>query len=125
MAGRKDSRTSACALLPHGVHAAAGTIHAGSTESASHLRHLVPSRFRDIAHHRRRSASPRCPHRLPRRVAHLESENATSPTCPLSDSRRWHFARPFWLGSMPTAFLFACSGAVQNVPRQIPRVSGG
>ena len=73
---------------------------------ARRLRHPVPRRGRDAAHHRRRPASPRRRDRSRRRAAHLGAEPAAPSAHPLHRPRRRPVARRTrWVACRPGFFL--------------------
>src|SRR5438105_837743 len=84
------------------------------------LRSAVPHGGRDAAFHRRRSQTPRCPHRLHRRAPHLGLGDDAPSASPYDRAGRRGITRRYALDTLPTRFPVAGAGAVPPVPAAIP-----
>src|SRR5438105_228525 len=84
------------------------------------LRSAVPHSGRDAAYHRRRSQTPRCPHRLHRRAPHLGLGDDPPSASPHDRAGRRGIIRRYALGALPTRFPVAGAGAVPPVPAALP-----
>ena len=88
---------------------------------ADGLRHPVPRRGRDAAHHRRRSEASRRRDRPRRRAPHLGPEPAPSSARPLRRAGRRPLARRHALGRLPARLLPAGPRALAALPPPVPR----
>src|ERR1039458_9430934 len=98
---------------------------AGVTEQTRGLQPLIPGKRRDAAGRCARPAASRRRDRLLQRVAHLESETAASPACPLRGSGRWIGSRSHPVDRCADRLLFARQSPQPCLSRQVRRRSAG
>src|ERR1035438_7910037 len=80
----------------------------------------MPHARRASAGSRSRAATPRRRTRLLRRTAHLESEVAAPPACPLCGSGWWIGTRSLPLDLSPAPILFTRGSLGSPLPPQVP-----
>ena len=106
VAGGPSGGTARRAVLPRRVHGAGRDRRHRVSEPDRGLRHPVPGRVGDVAHHRRRSGASRRGDRLPGRAAHLGTE-------PAAPSRICTVLSPA-AGSRPTANVGSPAGRASS-----------
>src|ERR1017187_6510207 len=125
LAGSAPPGTSAHPLRACRLHAAGPVGSAGVTEQTRGLQPLIPGKRRDAAGRCARPAASRRRDRLLQRVAHLESETAASPACPLRGSGRWIGSRSHPVDRCADRLLFARQSPQPCLSRQVRRRSAG
>src|SRR5664279_629380 len=124
LVGSALRRTVASSVLPCGIHTAPCPGSLGLAEQGPGLWLAVPGRGRDPPADRRRSSTPGCRDRVPRRSPYLGADSPASSSCALRGAGRGTISRSSALHYVQPQVLSAGQGLKSGVSRIVSGFPG-